>query len=448
MRGTRLIFLAVVALDISASSGIAQSAPQFKLLDATRWDLSIGYNNIRANAPPGQCQCFDLNGGFVAGSFHINDWLRIAGEFSGSHSGNISSLGQGLTLTTFTGGPQVSHRFGRLTPYGEALVGGAHGSDSYFPSLNSASQSASSFEFSAGGGLDLRLNTRFSIRALDVQYLRTSFPNGVNNEQNHLMMGAGLVIKFYSHAKKSAPPAPVQAEAPVPAPLPPPPPPPVLSFVCSTNVTNMPQGQLIVVTSDARTMPAGLEMSYQWTTTGGSIKGSGSVVSIDTKNLTVGDYQVKGHATLVSDSAVSADCIAPFRVIPPVPAAVSEDSLLDIEKRNKEFHDNVKDAYFAVNSARISADTLATIIHAAQYLVAHPKISVIISGWADPRGSADYNLALGIRRANAVRDALIDAGVPPGQLEVISNGKSSQVCTTRDAKCQAENRRVSYSMKP
>src|SRR6202012_2886277 len=203
MRGTRLILLAVVALDMGLSPGIAQSAPQFKLLDATRWDLSVGYRNIRANAPPDQCQCFDLNGGFVVGSFHINDWLRIAGDFSGSHSGQISSLGQGLTLTTFTGGPQVSHRLGRFTPYGEALVGGAHGSDSYFPSLNSAAQSASSFAFSTGGGLDVRLNARFSIRDLDVQYLRTSFPNGVNNEQNHLMMGAGLVIKFYSHAKKS-----------------------------------------------------------------------------------------------------------------------------------------------------------------------------------------------------------------------------------------------------
>jgi peptidoglycan-associated lipoprotein len=101
-----------------------------------------------------------------------------------------------------------------------------------------------------------------------------------------------------------------------------------------------------------------------------------------------------------------------------------------------------------VNSAKITPDTLATIIHAAQYLVAHPAIQVIISGWADPRGSLDYNLALAMKRANAVRSALIDAGVPPGQLEIISNGKSSQVCTTRDQDCLRMNRRVSYAMKP
>jgi peptidoglycan-associated lipoprotein len=108
----------------------------------------------------------------------------------------------------------------------------------------------------------------------------------------------------------------------------------------------------------------------------------------------------------------------------------------------------VKDAFFALNSAKITPDTLATIIRAAQYLVQHPKIQVLISGWTDPRGTADYNIALGIRRANAVRNALIDAGVPPTQLEVISNGKSSQVCASKDQKCWQMNRRVSYNMKP
>jgi outer membrane protein OmpA-like peptidoglycan-associated protein/opacity protein-like surface antigen len=448
MRATRLILVAAVALGMGASAAVAQSAPQYKLLDATRWDLSLGYSNMRANAPPGQCQCFDLNGGFIFGSFHVTDWFRIAGEFSGSHGGNISSLGQGLTLTTFTGGPQVSHRFGRFTPYGEALVGGAHGGDSYFPSHNAASTSASSFAFSTGGGLDYRLTPRFAIRAFDVQYLRTSFPNGVNNQQNHLMMGAGLVIRFYGRQKKIAPPPPVQAEAPPPPPPPPPTPPPVISFVCAANVTNIPLGQLIVITADAKTMPGGLEVAYQWTTTGGAIQGTGQVVSIDTTNMTIGDFQVRGHASLVSDSSIGADCIAPFRIIPAVPAPAAVESVSDFEKREKEFHENVKDAFFAVNSAKISPDTLATVIHAAQYLVAHPKIQVIISGWTDTRGSADFNLALGIKRANAVRNALVEAGVPPGQLEVISNGKSSQVCATRDAKCLAQNRRVSYSMKP
>jgi outer membrane protein OmpA-like peptidoglycan-associated protein/opacity protein-like surface antigen len=422
----------------------AQSAPQFKLLDTTRYDFAVGYNNIRANAPPSLCGCFDMNGGFVFGSVHLTDWLAIEGEFTGGHSGHISPLGQDLTLTTFTGGPRFSHRFHKFTPYGEALVGGAHGSDSYFPSQNSSSASASGFAFSAGGGLDYFLTSRFSVRAFDAQYLRTSFPNGANNAQSQLMIGAGVVIKFQSHDHKPAVvPPPVHAEAP------PPPPPPTVAFVCSTNAANVHLGEVVVITGNATSQPPSPDLTYSWSMDGGSIQGSGKTVSVDTASMTVGDYMVKGHASLASSPNAGADCVAVFRVLAPAPPPpASTTTIINTEERERDFHENVKDAYFDVNSAKINAATLATIIHAAQYLVAHPSIQVIISGWADPRGSVDFNLRLGNKRANAVRDALIEAGVPPSQLEVISNGKSSQVCTTNDKECWAKNRRVSYSMKP
>jgi peptidoglycan-associated lipoprotein len=281
---------------------------------------------------------------------------------------------------------------------------------------------------------------------VDVQYLRTEFPNANTNEQNQLMIGAGVVFNFFGHEKKPVPAPPVQAQAPPPPP--PPPPVPVVTFSCSTNVANIPLGQMLVVTGDAKSEPAQPDLTYSWTSSGGTIQGSGNVVSIDTAAMEVGDYQVKGHASLSSDSSVGADCVAVFRVVPVEAPPTSTTTIVDIERNDKEFHEHVKDAYFAVNSAKITPSTLATIIQAAQYLVAHPKIQVIISGWADPRGSAAYNLALGIRRANAVQSALIDAGVPASQLEVLSNGKSSQVCATSDQKCWALNRRVSYSMKP
>jgi outer membrane protein OmpA-like peptidoglycan-associated protein len=451
MRGTRLSILAFgVALGLgafAASAAFSQTKPQFKLLDATRYDLSVGYNNIRANAPPGGCPCFDMNGGFVFGTVRLTDWLGISGEFTGGHSSNISTLAQGLTLTTFTVGPRVSHRFRQFTPFGEVLAGGAHGSGSYFPTKVSSYTASSSFAVSAGGGLDVNLNNRFSIRALDLQYLRTSFPNGVNNEQNQLMIGAGLIIKFQGHNREeeAAVPAPVQPVAPLP---PPPPPPPSVAFTCGTNVANVPLGQMVVITGDAKTEPGQLDLDYSWSADGGTIEGSGNVVSINTTGMAIGDYRVKGHAVLVSSPSIGRECVAVFRVVPVEVPPASTTTYVNVEKNDKDFHDNVKDAYFAVNSAKISPETLATIIHAAQYLVAHPAIQVIISGWADPRGSVDSNLALGAKRANAVRAALIDAGVPPSQLEIISNGKSSQVCTTRDQECWKQNRRVSYSMKP
>jgi outer membrane protein OmpA-like peptidoglycan-associated protein len=444
MRGTRLFILALGLGTVSLSAAYGQSKPQFKLLDATQYDLTIGYNNVRANAPPAGCHCFNMNGGFVFGSVHLTEWLGIVGEFTGGHSSNISILGQGLTLTTFTAGPRVSHRFRRFTPYGEVLVGGAHGSGSYFPTRTSSSSSASSFAVSTGGGLDFRITPRFSLRALDMQYLRTSLPNGVNSEQNQLMIGAGLMIKFLGHnSERDAGPAPVEV-----APPPPPPPPPSVAFTCGTNVANVPLGQMVVITGDAKTEPGQLDLVYSWSTDSGTIEGSGNVVSMNTTGMAIGDYRVKGHASLVSSASIGNDCVAVFRVIPAEVPPAPSNTYVNIEKIDREFHENVKDAYFAVNSSRITPDTLATIIHAAQYLVAHPSIQVIISGWTDPRGSMDFNLALGMKRANAVRSALIDAGVPPSQLEIISNGKSSQVCTTRDPGCWRLNRRVSYTMKP
>ena len=444
MRGTGLIIVALGLGVVGVTAGLAQSKPQFKHLDVPRYDLSIGYNNIRANAPPADCNCFNMNGGSVSGAVHLTNWLAIAGEFTGGHSSNISPLGQGLTLTTFTAGPRVTYVWRRFIPFGEALVGGAHGSDSYFPSSTSSSSSASSFAVSTGGGLDIKLDKRFSVRALEMQYLRTSFPNAVNNEQNHLMIGAGLVVNFEGHHSQ-----PRIEPAPVPAPAPPPPPTVVLS--CGTNVANVPLGQMVIITGDAKTEPAPLDVTYTWSSDGGTIEGTGNKVTINTTGMAIGDYRVKGHASLESAPSAGAECVAVFRVVavepPPAPSETYV-TVVDTAKTEKEFHDNVKDAYFDLNSAKIRPETLASIIHAAQYLVAHPAIHVIISGWTDPRGSMKFNLALGMRRATAVRNSLINAGVPESQTEIISNGKSSQVCTTEDQKCYQENRRVSFSMKP
>jgi peptidoglycan-associated lipoprotein len=237
----------------------------------------------------------------------------------------------------------------------------------------------------------------------------------------------------------------VQAAAPAP-----PPPPPTVAFTCSTNAANIPLGQMVVITGDARTEPGQQELSYAWETNGGTIEGSGNTVSINTTGMAIGDYRVKGHATLVTTPAIGAECVAVFRVSPlEAPPAPSNTYVTNIDssKAEKEFHENVKDVYFAVNSAVLRPAAVASISQAAKYLTAHPNIHVLISGWTDPRGSSQFNLALGIKRARAVQTGLTDAGVPPDQLELISNGKSSQVCTTSDQKCWQENRRVSFLMK-
>ena len=76
---------------------------------------------------------------------------------------------------------------------------------------------------------------------------------------------------------------------------------------------------------------------------------------------------------------------------------------------------------------------------AASFLVSHPDIRVLIGGYADERGSAEYNLALGENRANSAKTALINAGVAPTRIRVVSYGKEKQFCTESNEECWQEN---------
>ena len=84
-------------------------------------------------------------------------------------------------------------------------------------------------------------------------------------------------------------------------------------------------------------------------------------------------------------------------------------------------------------------------LNAARYLDAHPAIKVLIGGYCDDRGSAEYNITLGENRANAARTALVSAGVSATRIRVISYGKERQFCTEENETCWQENRRAQFT---
>lgn len=110
------------------------------------------------------------------------------------------------------------------------------------------------------------------------------------------------------------------------------------------------------------------------------------------------------------------------------------------------FHQNVKDVFFDYDSYDLRPDAQASATQAASYLSAHPAIKVVIGGYCDDRGSAEYNLALGENRANAARTSLINAGIPASRLRVISYGKEKQFCTDENESCWQQNRRAQFSL--
>ena len=87
-------------------------------------------------------------------------------------------------------------------------------------------------------------------------------------------------------------------------------------------------------------------------------------------------------------------------------------------------------------------DEFRTLVEAhGRFLAANPKLKVLIQGNADDRGSREYNLALGQKRAEAVRKSLLLLGAKDEQIEAVSLGKEKPRCTEHTEECWAENRR-------
>jgi peptidoglycan-associated lipoprotein len=72
----------------------------------------------------------------------------------------------------------------------------------------------------------------------------------------------------------------------------------------------------------------------------------------------------------------------------------------------------------------------------------YPDYKLTIEGHADERGSAEYNLALGDRRAKAAKDYLVQVGIPADQLSTVSFGKERPTCSQSDESCWQKNRRI------
>lgn len=99
------------------------------------------------------------------------------------------------------------------------------------------------------------------------------------------------------------------------------------------------------------------------------------------------------------------------------------------------------DVYFDYDESTLSDDTRDKLSRNADLLKGNPQFSVTIEGHADSRGTNEYNLALGERRANAVKDYLTSLGVDGSRLRTLSYGEERPVCTEDVESCWSQNRR-------
>lgn len=110
---------------------------------------------------------------------------------------------------------------------------------------------------------------------------------------------------------------------------------------------------------------------------------------------------------------------------------------------SQDFTINVGDrVFFETDSATLTPSGQATLDRQAQWLGRYPQYALMLEGHADERGTREYNLALGARRATAAQSYLISRGVAAGRVQTISYGKERPVATCSAASCWSQNRRA------
>ncbi|MEY4965744.1 MAG: peptidoglycan-associated lipoprotein Pal [Pseudomonadota bacterium] len=130
----------------------------------------------------------------------------------------------------------------------------------------------------------------------------------------------------------------------------------------------------------------------------------------------------------------------PVAVAPPPASAPVTSSI--IPGSAEDLRVNVGDTVrFALDEYNVEGSDKALLGRQAAWLQRYPAVRVTVEGHADERGTREYNLALGARRANAVKEYLVSQGVSTGRVETVSYGKERPVCTSSDEGCWSQNRR-------
>jgi peptidoglycan-associated lipoprotein len=102
----------------------------------------------------------------------------------------------------------------------------------------------------------------------------------------------------------------------------------------------------------------------------------------------------------------------------------------------------LKDIHFGYDSAEIDSSELDRLARNVEWLRENPRAKVELEGHCDSRGTIEYNLGLGAKRAKAVKDHLVGQGVAADRLSTISYGKELPLCQDESEECWARNRRV------
>jgi peptidoglycan-associated lipoprotein len=245
---------------------------------------------------------------------------------------------------------------------------------------------------------------------------------------------ACILFIFAAGCKKKAPPPP---PPPAPAPRAEAPPPPSKPVINSFTI-------------EPRSIERGQSATLRWSVSNATDmtidQGVGPVQSTGSRSVYPSSSTTytliangPGGSDTRSVTAEVASAPAPPPPPPPKPSRSAQDILSS----------DVQDAYFDYDSNAIREDARSALTKDAdvlkQVFADNPGFSVMVEGHADERGSAEYNLGLGDRRATATKEFLVQLGVPADRLQPRSYGKEHPSCTDSNESCWQRNRRAHFS---
>lgn len=142
---------------------------------------------------------------------------------------------------------------------------------------------------------------------------------------------------------------------------------------------------------------------------------------------------------------------APAPAPPPAPAPVVADPVeAPVEKSLQELQVEFESkgllghVYFDFDQAELRPDASERLAKSAEFLRTRPELSFTIQGHCDERGTSEYNLALGLKRATVAADYLTSNGVAAGRLKIVSFGEERPFCNISNEECWQKNRRAHF----
>jgi peptidoglycan-associated lipoprotein len=216
---------------------------------------------------------------------------------------------------------------------------------------------------------------------------------------------------------------------------PPPPPPPPKAAAPTVNIS-----------ADPSTIEKGQSSTLTWSSTNatnvsidqgiGDVSSSGSR-SVSPSSSTTYTISVKGEGgTAQASTRITVTSPPP----PPPPPTAREESL------EEQFTKKVRDIYFDYDKSDVRDDGKPTLSEAADFLKQHSNVKFSIEGHCDERGSEEYNLGLGDRRANATKNYLLSLGITSDRMNTISYGKERPQCREANEGCYQKNRRAHFAL--